>query len=289
MNEETESEDINAKTSLILGMAAACLAGLTAQAETVFSGDIGASIARTDFTNSDDDYEERIDGYSLTGTLRADFGDWAAFADFAHMRRDTIDDDFYDYAPKGASSLGLHFGRQFNELYAGAFLGKNWFQAYDTPTGNGFASDSLYGVEAEYQFGPNTSLFAQVGMAEMVGDEGDNAFDGRFARLGMATTFNALTLAMDYEFGRSDDIFEDGGDWGEYKAFGIYAEYQFKPMLIGTMSLKQMDITANTEDNADETTVAVGLKIPFGATYKRNNLTTTYNPGLAAAWASTLD
>ncbi|WP_319824599.1 porin [Thalassovita sp.] len=260
-----------------------------AQAETVFSGDLGFSAGVNSFSNSDDSEEASESTFSLNGNVRADMGVWAAFADFNYVRRDVPQDDWDDYLPEGASSLGLHFGRHFNDVYAGAFIGKNWFQGDDSSSGDGYVDGTLWGVEAEYMLSPNTALFGQIGMADMVGDDGDSEFDGHFVRIGMAHTVNKLTLAMDYEFGRSPDIFEDSSDWGEYKAFTVSAEYQFKPRLIGTFSLSQMDITANTEDSGDETVVEVGLKIPFGATYKRNNLTTTYRPGLAAAWAETLD
>lgn len=123
----------------------------------------------------------------------------------------------------------------------------------------------------------------------LVGDLGDTAFKGDFVRAGLSATQGKLTVATDFEYGRSDNIFEDSSDWGEYTAFGINAEYQFKPRLIGTFGVSRMDITANTEDNGDETLISIGVKVPFGATYKRNNLTTSYRPGLAAAWAETLD
>ena len=51
-----------------------------------------------------------------------------------------------------------------------------------------------------------------------------------------------------------------------------------------------MDIIANTEDSGFDDFYSIGIRIPLGPEPgKRNNLTTSYRPGLAAAWASTLD
>jgi len=263
--------------------------GAAAQAELAYSGDIGVSITSSDIFNSDDSENATLNGYALSGTARVDMDRWVGFADFNISDRDIKGNNFDQFAPEGAKSLGLHFGYQFDSVYVGAFAGKNWFQGDDASSANGYEDGELYGIEAEYEVSSNVRLFAQLGDADMVGDQGDTAFKGQFVRAGLSATQGKLTVATDFEYGRSDNIFEDNGDWGEYTAFGINAEYQFKPRLIGTFGLSRMDITANTEDKGDETLISIGVKVPFGANYKRNNLTTTYRPGLAAAWAETLD
>lgn len=248
------------------------------------------SFGRAPFFNTDDD-EERITepGFQVSGWAGASFGDWRVFGDVAVYNRDIGANDFGSYAPEGARSIGLHFGRNFGAGYAGAFIGRNQFQSDDTASTNGYVSGKLYGIEGQYELGAAT-LFAQLGRADMVGDEGDVAFTGSFRRIGVSTTIDKLTLTADLERGHSPDIFENDGDYGDYQALGVAVDYQFSDRVIGTLSYRNMDVVANTEDNGFDDFYAIGVRIPLGAsTGKRNNLTTSYYPGLAAAWASSLD
>lgn len=269
--------------------AAILLAAGAAQAQE-FQGEVSLSFGKAPFFSTDDD-EERLSesGYQLSGWAGASFGDWKVFGDVNVYNRDIGDEDFDSYAPEGARSFGLHFGRSFGAVYAGAFIGRNEFQSDDTPSDNGYVSGKLYGIEGQYEMGSAT-LFAQLGRADMVGDEGDVAFIGGFQRIGVSTSIDKLTLTADLEQGRSSDIFEDEGDYGEYRALGVAVDYQFSERVIGTVSYRNMDVVANTEDNGFDDFYAIGIRIPFGAaTGKRNNLTTSYRPGLAAAWGETLD
>lgn len=211
------------------------------------------------------------------------------FGDVNLYNRNIGSEDFDSYAPEGARSIGLHFGRNFGAAYVGAFIGRNEFQSDDTPSGNDYVSGKLYGIEGQYEMG-NATLFAQLGRADMVGDEGDVAFIGDFQRIGASVAVDKLTLTADFEQGHSSDIFEDDGDYGDYRALGVAVDYQISERVIGTLSYRNMDVIANTEDNGYDNFYAIGIRVPLGAaTGKRNNLTTSYYPGLAAAWASNLD
>ncbi len=270
---------------------AALLAGTFAgqvQAQSL-EGDVSLSFGNAPFMSTDDD-DERISerGYRLSGWAGTSFGDWRVFADVNVFKRDIGDNDFDSYAPAGARSMGLHFGRNFGTAYAGVFLGRNQFQSDDTPSGNDYVGGNVRGIEGQYVF-ENATLFAQYGDAEMIGDLGDNEFNGRFMRFGTSVTMNQLTVTADIERGKSPDVFEDGGDWGEYRSFGITADYQVTERVIATASFESMTITANSEDNGVDDFFALGIRIPLGENAKRNNLTTSYRPGLAAAWASNLD
>lgn len=270
--------------------AAILLVAGAAQAQE-FQGEVALSFGKAPFLSTDDD-DERLSesAYQLSGWAGASFGDWKVFGDINVYNRDIGSVDFDSYAPEGARSIGLHFGRSFGAAYVGAFLGRNEFQSDETPSGNDYVSGKLYGIEGQYEMGSAT-LFAQIGRADMVGDEDDNAFTGGFQRIGVSMSVDQLTLTADLEQGRSPDVFEDGGgDWGEYRALGVAVDYQFSERVIGTMSYRNMDVVANTEDNGFDDFYAIGIRIPLGAaTGKRNNLTTSYYPGLAAAWAATLD
>lgn len=248
------------------------------------------SFGSAPFLNSDDD-DERLNesGYKLSGWVGTNFGDWRVFGDLNVYNRDIGAEDFDDYAPEGAKSIGIHAGRNFGPAYVGAFIGQNRFQGYDAATFGDYVKGDLWGIEGQYSMG-SFDLFAQIGRADMVGDAGDNAFDGNFQRIGISGTFDKLTLTAEFERGKSPDIFEDNNDWGKYRAFGVAVDYQISNRVIASLGYEKMDIEANTEDNGYDEFYSIGIRIPLGAsTGKRNNLTTTYRPGLAAAWASSLD
>lgn len=271
-------------------MTAASVAGGADAEAQAWEGEVALSFGRAPFLNTDDD-DERLSesAYSLSGWAGARFGDWRIFGDANLYRRDIGAQNYRDYAPEGARSLGLHAGRSFGPVYVGAFVGRNWFQGESADTTGGYVSGDLYGLEGQFETGPLT-LFGQIGRADMVGDPGDTAFDGRFARIGASVAVDRIGMTFDYETGRSSDIFEDDGDAGEYTAAGFALDYAVTERVIATVGYTRMDITANTEDSGYDEFYSVGVRIPLGSNDgRRNLLTTTYRPGLAAAWAETLD
>ena len=259
--------------------------------ESAFSGGVGLKFGQMSFEQSDDSVDESdLNVFALNGYLRYDWNAWSVFADVNSVRRDIGDEDFDEFAPEGAMSYGLHAGRTFGSFYAGAFVGQNRFQGDDADVFGDYVSGELYGLETEYRFNEAGAVFAQVGRADMVGDDGDVAFDGNFYRVGASYQFANFGVAVDYEAGNSPDIFEDEGDGGgDYKAYSIEGSYEVRPNLTASFGYERMDITANTEDDGSEDTITLGLAFAFGPKTDRHNLTTTYKPGLAAAWAETLD
>ncbi len=259
------------------------------QAQT-FEGSVALSYGTAPFLSTDDDSERLTEsGYKASGYLGATFGDWRIFGDLNLYNRSIGDQDFDEYAPGGAGSLGLHAGRNFGAFYGGAFVGKNRFQGSDVTTTNDYMTGSLYGIEGEYSMGA-VSVFAQVGRAKMIGDPGDSEFSGSFSKIGIAATVDRFVISAEFEKGNSPLIFEDDGDSGDYRAISVGVDYQITDRVIGTLTYETMDIIANTEDSGLDEFFGIGIRIPFGATgAKRNNLTTSYRPGLAAAWAETLD
>ena len=273
-----------------------CLIGMTsmqiAQAQVVITGDVGVEFGRSTILSTDDaDQEFGQLTYGVNGSIMASLASgWSGALDFNMMGRDIGSNDFDEFAPSGAGSLGLHVGRDFGGNYVGAFYGMNRFQGDDASSPNGFLTGNLYGIEGEFALGSSTTMFAQYGTAEMIGDGTDTAFEGNFYRLGVSTRVNEkFTISLETEMGRSSERFEDDGDWGEYRTVSLSGEYKFAPRLIGTLTVSQMDIAANTEDLGRDNSVSIGLSIPLGADHRKSNLTTSYNPGLAAAWAETLD
>lgn len=283
------------KNSLFITCAAAAIAiSSQAQAEVQWFGEGYLGFGTTSFTNSDDDdfYSPRFE-YSLGGIAGMDFNQFRVYLDAHSFGRDRPEgEDFDESYPNGAGSYGIHAGYEFlpafGAVYVGGFYGQNNFQGDDASSYNDYVDGDLYGLETELTLG-NTAIFLQFGEAEMVGDEGDTAFDGRFYRLGVAHDFDAFSVIADYEAGNSPDIFEDEGDEGDYNVFTITFERQVGELGYAYASLEQSAFIANTEDEGSETSMAVGFRMNIGQDQARTNLTTSYNPGLAAAWAETLD
>ena len=271
-------------------LALALIVGSGGAYAQTFEGSVALSYGNAPFLSTDDDDERLTErGYKASGYLGATFGDWRVFGDINVYNRSIGDQDFDEYAPGGASSLGLHAGRNFGNFYGGAFVGKNRFQGTDAMTTNDYVSGSLYGVEAEYSMGA-ISVFGQLGRAKMIGDAGDTEFTGKFGKIGIAATLDRFVISADFEQGNSPLNFEDAGDEGDYRVLGLAIDYQITDRVIGTLSYEKMEIIANTEDSGSDEFFGIGIRIPLGATgAKRNNLTTSYRPGLAAAWAETLD
>ena len=274
---------------LILIFAAAIVAGTSGAQAQEFTGEIGLSVGNSSFINGDDDATRLSErGYKLSGSAGVTFNDFRIFGDINSFKRDIGANNFDDYAPEGARSIGLHFGRNFGTAYAGAFIGRNQFQGSDAAVQNDYVSGKLYGIEGEYTMS-NLSFFGQIGRADMVGEVDDTEFVGQFVRLGMSAVVDKMTFTVDLEQGRSAN-FEDLEDPGEYRAFGFAVDYQVSDRVIATVAYEGMDAIAFDEQTGADDYFSVGVRIPLGAnTGKRNNLTTTYRPGLAAAWAEALD
>lgn len=269
-----------------------CLLATSSLAQGV-SGDVELSFGVAPFLSTDDDSERLSEGaYELRASVGTQFGDYSVFGDVSYFNRNIGSEDFDDYAPGKAGALGIHAGRDFRGVYAGAFVGMNMFQGDDASSTNGTVNGTLYGIEALYEMG-NVTTFGQLGYADMVGDGTDTAFTGTFARVGVAAEIDRLTFIAEFEGGRSNDVFEDDGDWGEYSSLGVTMEYDISDRVIGTFGYDMMRITANDEDHGTDEYISLGIRIPFGGNSEsrapRNLLTTTYRPGLAAAWAENLD
>lgn len=175
-----------------------------------------------------------------------------------------------------------------NTTYYGGFIGQNRFQGDDASSANGFVTGNLYGLEVQHEAGFG-NVFGQIGQADMVGDGTDTAFDGTFFMIGAEIPFAGGSAIARLERGTSPSVFEDEDDSGTYERIDLVYERQFGSRVYGSLGAEFTEFAANTEDSANETTFRVGLRIPLGSDAKRNNLKTTYMPGLAAAWAETLD
>jgi hypothetical protein len=278
------------KTALLV-VAGGLLSPQTAMAEPAINGEIGLSAGSSFLTNSDDDVDDDTAlTFAVDGSVSVMFNDWVATFDAYAMDRDDRGLDFEVFAPGRIASIGLHFGRDFGPHYLGAFVGRNYFQG---PTGSADTDldGDLFGIEAAYAVSDTIVAYGHIGHAKMVQFPGDVTFDGEFWRIGAKVAVNDLIDAtLEFEGGESKGIFEDDGDSGDYFVITMAGEYQFSERLIGTVSLSRMEIAANSEDFGKDTQVMVGLRVPFGAAGReRGNLSTSYRPGLAAAWAAALD
>ncbi len=274
----------------------ACVIGLAsyqaAVAEAVISGEFGLSFGPS-VTHSTDDSDNRVGSFAfaLDGSVSARFNGWVGTFDASTTRRGLKGEYFRDVAPSAVNSAGLHFGREFGANYVGAFVGMNWFQGGTGGSNSANRGGTLYGVEASVAVTDSFTAYGHIGRADMIGDSDDTQFVGPFIRLGVADQItDKVSVAAEVEAGSSPHDFEDGGNSGEYMVLTLSGDYEFKPQLIGTISISSMRIRANTEDTGQDSQINFGLRIPFGETQNnRGNLATSYRPGLAAAWAETLD
>ena len=278
------------KNTKILCALFVCALPAIAGAQT-FSGGLEVGYGTMDYGNSDDGESANVDARYGAAHLDVAFSEWRVTLDANHTGRNTLSDPFdsFDsYAPEDATAYGLHVGRIVGDTYVGGFVGRNRFQGDDASSSNGFVTGSLFGLEAEkaLSFG---SVFGQLGQANMVGEESDTAFDGVFFRVGATVDAGQFDLVAAYERGTSPSIFEDEDDSGTYSVFEFGVEYPLSNRFVGTLGVEMVEFQANTEDLGSETTIKLGLRVPLGSDARRNNLKTTYMPGLAAAWAETLD
>ncbi len=254
-----------------------------------FSGGIELSFGDFEYGNSDDSESGSLGQLGAAAYASVTRGDWMATIDVNHASRDLpAGDSFEDYFPEGATAYGLHVGRNLDDTYFGGFYGQNRFQGVDAGSTNGYVTGNLFGLEFQHNasFG---NVFGQLGKADMVGDDGDTAFDGSFFRVGIEMGLAGGIAIASYEKGSSPSIFEDEDDSGTYDRIDLIYERQLSSRVYGSLGVEFTDIQANTEDSASETTYRIGVRVPIGSEPKRNNLKTTYMPGLAAAWAETLD
>lgn len=264
--------------------------GWGAMAHAEMSGELGISAGGMRYSQSDDSENNSLLSYGINGHVRFMTGPWEFKLDGSWLQHKDDRGDFDQYAPWGVGSYGIHAGRNFGPGYVGIFGGGNSFQGIDASSINGYVTGTLYGVEARYA--PSSiaglTVFGQVGHADMVGESGDTAFNGNFYRVGAQAASGAYAFMLAYEHGRSSNIFEDLGDWGEYDL--VTAEGRYKAgRFIYAVGAEHGVFTANTEDNGSSTRLYAKIIIPFGEAPKANLLKTPYGPGLAAAWAEVLD
>ncbi len=271
--------------------AAALFQAMPANAQANISGSAGFSIGMMGYTQTDHDEGAIVGNFAFDGNIGFSLGNWDLMLDVNSISHRDNRGDFDHYAPWGVTSFGLHAGRQIGNAYIGGFVGGNTFQGDDASTTNGYLTGTLWGIEGQVEPASmsGVSLFGQLGRANMVGDAGDTAFIGSFARFGADyDAGNGFGFAVAVEFGRSPNIFEDSGDWGEYRLATIEGRLE-RGNVIYSIGGEMGQFTANTEDFATSNRLFLKATIPFGPKPKRNLLKTPYGPGLAAAWAETLD
>ncbi len=271
--------------------AAALFQAAPANAQANISGSAGFSIGMMGYSQTDHDEGAIVGDFAFDGNIGFDLGGWNVMLDVNSVLHRDNRGDFDHYAPWGVTSFGLHAGRQFGNAYVGGFMGGNAFQGNDASTSNGYITGTLWGIEGRIEPASmsGVSLFGQLGRANMVGDAGDTAFIGNFARFGADyDAGNGFGFTVAAEFGRSPNIFEDSGDWGEYRLATVEGRLE-RGNVIYSIGGEMGQFTANTEDFATSNRLFLKATIPFGPKPKRNLLKTPYGPGLAAAWAETLD
>ena len=136
--------------------------------------------------------------------------------------------------------------------------------------------------------------FAQLGYADIVGDEDDNEFTGPFARFGYSSEVgNGWAWNATADFGLSINCFEDCGDdeGGFYAGVGAEVSYDINDKLEAYGAVNYRHIEGEDDDDATgtQTNVYLGLRLPFGGGNGSPIPSTPRAPFEAANWMEQLD
>ena len=197
-------------------------------------------------------------------------------------------DDFGGLAPSYASVIGGSLNYRFGDASIGAFAGAGVTDHEESDIG------ALGGLQASYDFG-TTTVYGQVGYADIRVDEEDSGFTGGFGRLGVVHGFtDRIALGAAVEYGHAKEGYEDTGDEGTFWSAGLKGAMRIaETPVFATASYDYRKFEANTEDEAHENSFRIGISIPFGgaATAKDtfNVMATPVTPFRAASYGEVLD
>lgn len=272
------------RISIVAASIAALTAGVAHAAD--FTGTYSLGFAGLHYAQTDDDVNGNAGGLTGSASVRYTLSNGATVTGEVQGERYNLD-HYSDTAPSYGLLAAVHYDQEFNGETLGAFFG------------TGLTSDEESGTRTILGFeGESTvlgkPLFASIGYADLRVDGSDSGFTGTFIQIG---TFFDLTqdLTLKTTIGAGYDRvgYEDDGDWGRYKAAsveGIYAVNGGAYNVYFGADYTKYD--ANTEDSGEETTLKVGVIIPFGGASKHDVLRPLALPGTllrAASYAETLD
>lgn len=189
--------------------------------------------------------------------------------------------------------LGVHVGKNFGTLYAGAF-GAIGFQQTDLNY-SAMREGYIGGLEAKKSFGKLT-VFGQLAYMDWRYDTWanqptpDNGFSGMMSRVGASYQIsNRLSAMFDFEYGYSPNYNEDYGDWGEAMVGQLQLAYAITDRLDIVAGYEYGQFRANTEDDGYESNATIGVRMNFGGASGFNELSTPVQGFAAAGWAKTTD
>ncbi len=271
----------------------------TAQAAPSFSGSVTASYLASDtFSEDDDDQWNSFGGVTVEGYVTAEFANgFAVTTDVSWLYRDLSAEgapgsEYRNQGPREFEVLGVHVGKNFGGLYAGAFAGIG-FQQTDLNY-NIMRAGYIGGLEAKKSFGKLT-VFGQVAYMDWRyedwdGFPPDNGFTGMMSRVGLSYEISDRLSAMfDFEYGYSPDWFEDAGDWGELMVGQLQLAYAITDRFDIVAGYEYGQFRANTEDDGYESNLTIGVRMNFGGASGFNELSTPVQGFAAAGWAKTTD
>ncbi len=270
-----------------------------AQAGPSFSGSVTANYLASDMWSTDDDDQwNSFSGLSVEGYVTAEFANGLTVTtDASWLYRDLSpygdpQQEYRNQGPREYEVLGVHVGKNFGSVYAGAFAGIGFQQTdlnYDI-----MRAGYIGGLEAKKSFGKLT-VFGQVAYMDWQyedwdGAAPDNGFTGMMSRVGASYEISdRLSAMLDFEYGYSPDWFEDAGDWGELMVGQLQLAYAVNDRLDIIAGYETGTFHANTEDNGYESNFTIGVRMNFGGASGFNELSTPVQGFAAAGWAKTTD
>jgi hypothetical protein len=202
------------------------------------------------------------------------------------------DKDWDETTPDQASAIGSNLILHLDSFDLGIF---GAIGSTNSHFESGLFAYQVGGL-AGYHLTDSTSLFAQVGYADVRVDGDDSGFTGWFANGGAVHGFSdRFALAISGGYGYADDGYEDEDDWGEYWNVGakaIWGIAETIPVYV-TAGYDYNSFTANTEDDASEHMFKLGIAMGFGGSNSAKSMFNPYATSLmplrAAAYGEVLD
>jgi hypothetical protein len=244
------------------------------------------------YDQSDDDDSDTVFGVYGSAFANAALSDSFTWGLNLQGNYLSVSDDWDETTPDQASVIGSNVVFHLDSLDLGIFGAMGSTNSVDE---SGLLAYQVGGL-AGYHLNDSTSLFVQVGYADVRVDDDDSGFTGWFANGGAIHGFSdRFALAVSGGYGYADDGYEDEDDSGEYWNVGakaIWGIAETVPVFV-TAGYDYNSFTANTEDDAFEHMFKIGVAMGFGGSNSAKSMFDPYTASLmplrAAAYGEVLD
>jgi len=244
------------------------------------------------YEQSDDDEEDTLLGFSGAAQLTVPFesGTRAVFELQSEYFANS-DNDFDETTPTTSTLFTGRYEMDHESVTAAGFLGMGSTSHDEDDDGVGY----VFGISALVDLDA-VDIFGTFGHADIRVDEDDSGFTGEFGELGVIFEASSSTaLKVSLGAGHADEGYEDDDDSGSYTSFGIKSIYQPEGYETHvTFGYQYVEYEANTEDDARESRLMLGIVVPIGGNgmsklQALRPISTPLTPFRAASYGEVLD